>query len=297
VISSEAADRDPDAALNANYRLITPGLFKTMGITLLRGRDIAVSDRVGGPPVVIVSELLARRLWPGADPIGHRLRLVRPNAPWLTVVGVADNVSDSHDPDVPRETIYTPYAQRPESAAAEHFYLMVRDGGDPLSLVPDIRRAIARVDPALAPYAPAAMDTYYSASIARERSSAAFMSAFGAFGLLLAALGVYGVMALGVAQRRTEFGIRLALGATAGDIVPAVLRAQLTLVGIGLGIGSVMAMLVNLALAGLLPGAGGVDAVMIAGAALLMLVTATAACVVPLRSVGRIDPAAALRAD
>ena len=297
VISAEAAERDPNAALNSNYRLITPGLFQTMGIGLLRGRDFSWSDRVDTPPVVIISELLAERLWPGAEAVGRRLRLVRPGAPWLTVVGVADNVSDTHEPGVPRETIYMPYAQRPESAAAEHVYVMLRDGGDPLTIVGDVRRAIARVDPTLAPYAPAAMDAYYSESIARERTSAAFMAAFGAFGLLLAALGVYGVMALGVAQRTTEFGIRMALGASLRDIVPAVLSGQLALVGAGLGLGTLAALLVGRAVEEVLPGAGALDTALVAGASLLLVTTAALACAVPLRSLGRIDPAAALKAE
>jgi ABC-type antimicrobial peptide transport system permease subunit len=123
------------------------------------------------------------------------------------------------------------------------------------------------------------------------------MAAFGAFGLLLAALGVYGVMALGIAQRTTEFGIRMALGASLRDIVPAVLTGQLALVGSGIALGAAAAVGVGRAIERVLPGAGGLDPALAIGASLLMLTTAALACAMPLRALGRIDPAAALKAE
>src|SRR5437762_3050255 len=202
IVSDDLAAREPAAYVNVNHRLITPGLLEAMGTPVLRGRAISVDDRAGTQPVVVVSDRLARRLWPGREAVGRRLRMTRAGSPWLTVVGVAGDVSDSHDPGVPNETVYVPFDQHADSAAAAHVYLMIRSGGQPLALVADVRRAVARVDRTLAPYAAVAMDAYLTESIGRERTSAAFMTAFGLFGLLLAALGVYGVMALTVAQRR-----------------------------------------------------------------------------------------------
>jgi putative ABC transport system permease protein len=294
IVSEEMAARDPRAALNVNHRLITPGLLETMGTPIVGGRDFSSGDRIDTQPVVIVSERLARRLWPAGEALGRRVRTLRSGSPWLTVVGVAGNVSDSHDPGVPAETWYVPYAQQADSAAAEHVYMMVRDGAQPLALVGDVRRAIARVDRALAPYDPVAMDAYWTGSIARERVSAAFMIGFGAFGLLLASLGIYGVMTLSVAQRRIEFGIRMALGARPSDVLRLILRRSLALVGAGIAIGFVFASALGRVIAGLLTSAGGIDPAMLAVAGLLILATASVACLLPALAAQRVDLVAAL---
>jgi putative ABC transport system permease protein len=297
IVSDELLARDPNAVLHVNHRLITPGLLKTMGTPIVRGRDFADADRSDTQPVAIVSDLLARRLWPGQDAVGRRLRIVRAGSPWVTVVGVAGNVSDAHDPGVPAETWYLPYEQHAGTAAAEHVYLMLRDGGDPTALVAGARRAIARVDRTLAPYDPVAMDAYRTESIGRERVSAAFMSGFGVFGLLLAALGVYGVMALSVAQRRVEFGIRMALGARPADILPLVLRRSVALVGSGIAIGIAVAAGLNRIIAGLLATGSGIDVATLSVAGALILFTAIVACLVPALAAQRLDPVAALKQE
>jgi putative ABC transport system permease protein len=297
IVSDEMAARDPKSVLNVNHRLITPGLLETMGTPIVRGRNFSSGDRADTQPVVIVSDRLARRLWPDAEAIGRRVRLARPGTPWLTVVGVAGNVSDSHDPDVPEETWYVPYEQQASAPAAEHVYLMARAGAKPLALVGDVRRAIARVDRGLAPYDPVAMDAYRTESIARERASAGFMIGFGAFGLLLAALGVYGVMTLSVAQRTVEFGIRMALGARPSDILPLVLRRSLALVAGGIAIGVAAAAVLNRVLASLLTEIGGLDPATLGVAAALILSTAIVACLVPAMAAQRLDPVAALKQE
>src|SRR5205823_291526 len=236
----------PNGVLNVNHRLITPGLLDTMGIGLLRGRMFTADDRDGSLPVAIVSGQLAQRLWPNENALGKRLRIARPNAPWVTVVGVADNVRDSHDPGTPAETWYLPFAQEARTSAATRLlYVMVRSDGDPLALVPDVQRAIWRVDKTLAPYRVSSMQTYYEQSISRERIGAGLMFALAAFGLALAALGVYGVMAFSVGQRTAEIGIRMALGAGPGDILPLIVRRGVILIGAGIGIGIVAAVWLN----------------------------------------------------
>ncbi|HZT76213.1 MAG TPA: ABC transporter permease [Vicinamibacterales bacterium] len=297
VESEDDARQRPGTIFEVNHRLISPGLFETMGIPLRRGRDFSAFDRAGSPPVVIVSDALARRKWPNVDPIGRRIRLARPNTPWLTVVGIVDNVYDAHDADSPKETWYLPYEQFAGTPAAEHFYLMVRDGGAPLTIVDEVRRAVARVDPALAPYDAVAMDAYFSESIARERVSATLMFGFGAFGLLLASLGVYGVMALTVAQRAPEFGIRVALGASPRDLVPLALSRGLTLVAAGIASGGAVALALNRLINGLLAESGAIDLSMLTIAAALMLLAALAACAVPALAISRLDPVDALRAE
>ena len=297
VISEETAAIDPAAASNVNHRLITPGLFDVMGIPLRRGRAFTAQDRAGSQPVVIVSDRMARRFWPNQEAMGHRVRVARPGTAWLTVVGVVGDVSDSHDPGVPLETWYLPLDQAAATAAAERFYLMVRGGADALALVPGVQRAVARVDKTLAPFGPAALDRYYNDSISRERVSAAFMLAFGAFGLALAALGVYGVMAFSVAQRTTEFGIRLALGARMADILPLVLRRSLVLVSMGVIAGVMAAAALNRVLSSLLTEIGAIDASTLIWSALLILAAAATACLAPAVGVTRLDPVASLRAE
>jgi putative ABC transport system permease protein len=297
VITEEMASQDPNAALNVNHRLITPGLLETMGIPLLRGRAFTEEDRAATQPIAIVSDRLARRFWPHDDAIGKRIRIARPGTPWLTVIGIAGDVSDSHDAGVPVETWYLPLAQHAETAAAEHFYVMVRSGGDALALTSAVQRAIVAVDKTLAPYAPAAMDSYYAESLSRERIGAAFMLAFGLFGLALAALGVYGVMAFSVAQRTMEIGIRMALGARVADILPLMLRRAIALVAMGAGAGVLGAAGLNRVLASLLTGIGGVDAGVLCGASVLIVVAAAIACVVPALTAARLDPVTALKAD
>jgi len=285
----------PGAAVNVNHRLITPGLLETMGIPIRRGRSFTDDDRAGTRPVTIVSERMARRLWPGDDPIGKRVRLARPDAPWQTVIGVAGDVSDSHDPGVPLETWYLPYDQNAATPAAEKIYVMARDESDAITLVGSVTRAIARIDRTLAPYNPAAMDRYYADSLSRERLGAVFMMGFGSFGLALAALGVYGVIAFDVARRTGEIGIRMALGARAADILPLVLRRSVALVGAGLAIGGVASVALNRALASLLTEVGRLDIAVVAAAATLILGATIAAAVVPAVSAARLDPLSALR--
>jgi putative ABC transport system permease protein len=297
VITEDAAARDPNAIFSVNHRLITPGLLEAMGIPLLRGRVFTEQDRDAALPVAIVSEDMARRFWPGGDVLGKRIRIARPGTPWLTVVGIAGRVSDAHDPGVPLETWYLPFAQQAGSAAAEHVYLMVRSGGDPAATVPSVERAIWRVDKTLAPYHVSGMETYYAESISRERLGAGFMLGFAAFGLALAALGVYGVMAFSVAQRTAEIGIRMALGGRPRDILPLILRRGLTLIAGGAGIGIVAAIVLNRALTSVLTEVGPLDRVVLAGASTLILLAAVLACIVPAMKAANLDPLVALKSD
>ena len=283
---------------NVNHRLITPGLLETMGIPLLRGRGFTTQDRQGTQPVAIVSAQLAQLLWPDEDAIGKRVRVSRADAPWVTVVGIAGNVRDSHEPGVPVETWYLPYDQQAASGAAARIYLMVRSaGGDPLSLVAPVEQAIWQVDKMLAPFRVATMDAYHDQSIARERLGAGFMFGLSAFGLALAMLGIYGVMAFSVAQRTAEIGIRMALGARSGDILPLVMRRGVALIATGVAIGSVAAIWLNRLMAGVLTEVSSLDPTVLTAAAVLILAAAIVACVTPALRAARLDPVEALKHD
>jgi len=284
-----------EARLSVNHRLVSPGLLEAMGIPLVRGRSFTPQDDEHGQRVAIVSRQMAARFWPNQDPIGKRIRRVRANAPWLTVVGVVGNVHDDVDPGDPTETWYLPYLQQPEGADADSFYLMVRTEGDPSALAHSIDRAIWRVDGSLAPFDISAMNRFYSRSLERDRMGSRIMTAFGAFGLLLAALGIYGVMAFAVAQRTQEIGVRLALGASRTNILALVLRRGLGLAAAGLLIGGPAAIALNRALAGFLREVHPLEMGLIVAAALVLLVLTVAACSLPARRAAAVDALEALR--
>jgi predicted permease len=282
-------------AFNVNHRLVSPALLSAMRIPLLRGRLFTWDDDDTRPPVVIVSEQLARRFWPGQDPLGKRLRIARPTMPWLTVVGVAGNVSDARDPGDPPATWYLPYAQQAAAGAAETVHLMVRTNGDPLGAVPALRRAVARVDPALATFGVVAMDSFFSSSLRRERLGAGAMAAFAGFGLLLAALGIYAVIAYAVLERTQEIGLRMALGAGRRAIFAFVLRGALGLGLIGLGLGSLAAVALNRVLVGLLPEITPLEPAVVVGATAVLLASIVLAGALPAWRAARVDPLVALR--
>ncbi len=297
VIPERIDARNGTVSFNLHHRLISPELFLTMGIPLLRGRAFTAQDDERGAPVAILSEETARHFWPQQDALGKRVRSATPGSPWLTVVGIVGNVHDAGDPDDPPETWYLPLAQQANTPAAHDLIFMVRTQADSLSAVSSVQQAIWRVDKNLATYDVAAMDHYYSASLERERLGARVMTFFSAFGLLLAALGVYGVMSFAVTQRTREIGVRIAMGAAAQNILSLVLQRGLRLTMYGLALGSIVALALNRVLNTLLLGVQHVEFTMIAAAWLVLFCIAAVACYLPSRRAARMDPLAALRHD
>jgi predicted permease len=280
-----------------HHRLISPELFQAMGIPLLRGRSFTWQDDERATPVAIVSEETARHFWPQQDALGKRVRSATPGSPWLTVVGIVGNVRDAGDPDDPPETWYLPLAQHAATPGARDLIYMVRTQAAPSAAISGVQQAIWRVDKNLATYDVAAMDHYYSASLERERLGARVMTFFAIFGLVLAALGVYGVMSFAVTQRTREIGVRIAMGADTANILRLVLVRGLRLAGLGLTLGVVVALALNRVLTAFLADVQHIEVPTIGIAGLVLLGMASAACFVPSRRAAHLDPLAALRHD
>jgi putative ABC transport system permease protein len=227
--------------VNVTHQLVTPPLFRTMGIPLRSGRDIDNNDIAGRTRVAVVSETLARRLWPDRSPIGNRLRMAFDDAPFVTVIGVVGDVSPPPGSDLAQATWYLPYAQLAGTRAADDVQLMIRTSGTLQATAAALAEAVHRIDGGLAIYGVRAMDEYYASTLRSERLAARGMAAIAVFALLLVAVGTYGVLALSVAARSIEFSIRGALGATAHDIRLLVLRQSLLLTTLGLVLGAAAA--------------------------------------------------------
>ncbi len=288
----ERADSDA-AQPTAQFSAVTPDYFRALGTPLVRGRFFAESDTLEAQPVALVDEAAARRFWPGEDPVGRRFKLGVPasKAPWMTVVGVVGNIKTEgfDQPDQPH--LYTCVFQNVGYAMA--VYLKVE--GDPKALTQALRREVQAVDPNLPVFGERTMEDVVSDSLARRRFALQVVGAFGALALLLAGVGVYGVVAYSVSQRTREIGIRLALGASSGSILRWVFGQGMRLTLAGLGFGLVGALALTRALGGLLYGVSAADPVTYAGLAALLAAVALLACYVPARRATRVDPMVALR--
>jgi putative ABC transport system permease protein len=279
------------------HRLASPGYLETLGVTLVRGRLLGEQDRAGAMPVAVISEELARQGWRGEDPIGRQVKRVRPGQdfPWLTVVGVVKDVKeDRFNFRIDRPVWYLPYAQQENTYALD---LVVRGNGDPSRLAAPIRRAVLAVDPEQPVSDVATMDALLAAMLGTERFSAVLMGALAVMGLVLAMIGLYGVMAYSVRRQTGEIGLRVALGACPGAIFKLVLGRGARLIAAGLLIGVGCAAALARLLAGTLYGVEPSDPVTFAATALFVAMVAAAACYLPARRAMRIDPLVALRSE
>lgn len=279
----------------AEYTVASPGLFAALGTPLLSGRDFSASDRKETTPVVIINHAMAQWLWPGRDPLGRRIKLGRLQtpSPWMTVVGVVGDMKLYSLTQTPRPEMFVPYTQTPFPSFATMQFI-VRTTEEPAQILGSLRRAIAEVDPAIPVARVRTVDELVASVSATARFATLCMSAFGGAALLLATVGLYGVIAYTVQQRRQEFGVRTALGATRGQIVRLVLGDGVRLIVIGLVIGAGLSAVVGWLMRSMLYHVSVVDPVTIAAAGGLLLGAALLACLLPAARAAAVEPRVAL---
>jgi predicted permease len=270
---------------------ISTDYFRTMETRLLQGRDFTAQDEAQSPPVAIVNAAFARRFWPGENPIGKRFNFT--TGKWIEIVGVAQNGKYSSLAKNNEPFVYLPLAQNYESKVT----LIARSAGDPRLLTATLRKEIHGLDENLTPYDARTMLEHMELPLAPARLAAKAMGGFGALALLLAAIGVFGVMSNAVAQRTREIGVRIALGASSKEIIKLIVGQGALLVGIGVGIGLGGAVLGTRLLANLLFGMSALDPLTFVGVTALLTATAFLACYLPARRATKVDPMVVLRHD
>jgi putative ABC transport system permease protein len=291
-LTIEARPFEPGAAPTASYRRVLPNYFRTAGIPRVAGREFDARDRGQEPLVVIITETMARRFWPGGDAIGKRIKVgPAESEPWLTVVGVVGDVRNERLEELDEYATYEPHAQRPWST----MHVLVRAAGDPLALVDAVRAELRALDSSLLVHDIGTMRARMRTSLAPRRFTAVLFGGFGVTALALAALGVFGLTAFMVAERRRELGIRMALGADRPAVQRLVLGHALRLAGIGAVIGVVPALIVSRLMASLLWGVPPADPLSLVAAALALPAVAALAAYLPGRRAARLDPAVTLR--
>jgi predicted permease len=285
-------DPKPGEEPGANFRCVSNSYFRTMQIPILRGREFTSQDSANGQPVVAVNEAFAERFWPGEDLIGKRMRFSGPldSQPWRTVVAVVGNIRNQLDVPAPAE-MYFPLRQQTRTTMA----LVVRTTTDPRSLTESVRAQVAALDRDLPVFDAMTMEDWRSLSVIPQKIGGTVMAAFSGFALVLAAMGLFGVIAYAVSERTHEIGIRMALGAGRGEIFRLVVGQGMLLALVGLLLGLPLALGMGRAVAGLLYGVAPNDFTTFAGVAAILAAVALAACYIPARRAMGVDPMVALR--
>jgi putative ABC transport system permease protein len=273
---------------------VTPDFLATLHVPLLKGRFISAADGPDSPPVAVISESMARYNWPGQDPIGKHLKLGTPGGPEpeRQIVGVVGEIRSfgAFDPS-PTPTTYLPLDQMPQASSA----LVIRTTGDPLSLVAPVVTQLRSADAAVPPYDVRSLEQVIADKLTGVEFSARMMLVFGLVALVLAAAGIFAVMAYSVAQRTHEFGVRMALGARRIDVLRLVVTSAIKMAGFGLAIGICIALLLTHALSSVLFGVIRIDAIIFALLTFVLATVAALAAYVPARWATKVDPMQALR--
>ncbi|HEX6976345.1 MAG TPA: FtsX-like permease family protein [Vicinamibacterales bacterium] len=289
--------RTPEEAPESmQVRPATPGYFETLRVPLRRGRLLSRADRAGAPDVAVISEEAARRFWPDGDAIGQRIRIhvgIYGRDRQREIVGIVGDVRTGPLARAPRPVVYVPHAQFPSDVMT----LFVRGEGNPLALVPMVETQLAALDRdvALTDVRPA--DTLVSMAVAEPRFRVMLLGLFAVLALSLAAIGLYGVVTFSVNQRRTELGLRLALGARRSQVLRLVVSEGLAPVGIGMACGVAAAVAITRIMSGLLYETPTNDPVTYLAVSAVLGAVAMAACLIPARRAMRVDPIVAMRGE
>jgi len=289
-------DRDPKDEHDAFRCAVSPGYFETLGIPLRRGRRLDEHDVAGAAQVAVISESFARRKFPGQDPVGQRIRLGAPaDRSWNTIVGVVGDVKQTSLAVSRVDSVYIAAEQSPWADGT--LWFVVRTQGDAAALAPAVKSAVWSVDKDQPIVHVATMETLLAASAAERRFALILFEAFALAALVLAALGIYGVLSGSVNEQTREIGVRSALGATAGEILTLVVRQGMGLAGLGAVLGLAGALLASQALTSLLFGVSALDPVTYLGVIALLLAVSALACWAPAWRASRVEPSITLRAD
>jgi predicted permease len=284
-----------DTTPEADQRVVTPDYFKAMGVSLIRGRFFEARDSDTATPVAIVDETLAQTYWPNQDPIGKRLHMGgrQSNAPWVAIIGVVRHVRNRTLEARSRVEVYWPESQRTSGAMT----LAILASGNPLNFVPTIQREVAAIDPDLPVYRVRTMTEVMGDSLQRRRLALILLAVFAGLALLLASVGIYGVTSYGVAQRRMEIGLRMALGADRGQVMRMMIRGGMGTIAAGLALGLILALSLTRLMSGLLFAVRASDPLALGGSALLLTAAAFFAILIPARRAMKVEPSVALRRE
>ena len=292
----------PGKDLVATYRAVFPGYFRTMRIPILHGRDVTDADNLRAPGVVVINDYLARRYWPGEDAIGKRITFDDPakNPSWLTVVGVTKNTARGNWTSPPEEEVFLPYLQNrayldAPSPPFAYLTLVVRTGLDPVALAPAIRGAIHSLDANIPLSEIQTMDHVVAEATGQSRFYLILMGAFATVALVLAGVGIYGVMSYSVSRRTHEIGVRMALGAQGRDVLRLVVFQGIIQALAGVTVGLVGALALSRLMGGLLYGTQPTDPATFAAVVVVLSGVAIAASYIPARRAAKVDPMVALR--
>jgi putative ABC transport system permease protein len=293
----------PGAEPGGVYRIATPGYFRTMKIPLLRGQEIAEADTGNAPGVVVINEKAAHSFWPGEDPIGKRISFDADASDiptWLTIVGIVKDAKEGDWAAQPDEEFYLAAFQNRQflgapEAHSSYITLLVRTTGDPAALTPALKHTVWSFDRDLPISQVLTMDAVVADANAQPRFEMLLLGIFAAVALLLAAVGIYGVMSYAVSRRSHEIGIRVSLGASRADVVLLVIRQGMVLASIGSAVGILGALGLSRLLKSLLYGVKPIDPLIFCGVTILLMMVAMAASYLPARRAMRVDPMIALR--
>ena len=277
----------------AEFRRALYDYFTAMGIPVVGGRGFDARDGPGAPSVAVINQVMAREMFGGENPVGKRVKFGTDEGDWTTIVGVIGDVRHSGLEARPAPEVYVYYLQNPPVNP----FIVVRTSGDPLGLVAPVRAQLQALDKDIAAYDIRPMSDVRAQSVSERRFLLLLVGAFGVLALVMAALGVYGVMALAVSERTPEIGIRLALGAQPAQVLMAIMRQGLVLASLGIGAGLLASAAVAPLMSAQLFAIGAADPPTFGGVPAILLLVAALACYIPARRAMRIDPASALRAE